>query len=64
MINNICNELFDSIRDWYAKEEFDPDGQLIYRILPLAGIWLDKSGRWEQKDQLGKQQHCQEKRIR
>ena len=27
VIDNICNELSDSSRDWYAKEEFDPDGQ-------------------------------------
>ena len=27
VIDNICNDLFDSSRDWYAEEEFEPDGQ-------------------------------------
>ena len=54
VIDNICNDHFDSSRDWYAEEEFDPDGQLIYRSPPLAGICLDERGRQEQKELLGK----------
>ena len=42
VINNICNDLFDSSRNWYSKEEFDTDGKLIYRPLPLAEVWLDE----------------------
>ena len=26
IIENICNDLFDSCRDWYAEEEFDSVG--------------------------------------
>ena len=63
VINNICNDLFDSIRNWYAEEEFDPDGQLIYPPPPLAGVCIDKCGRQELKEQFGKQQHRQEQRI-
>ena len=29
VIENICNDLFDSCRDWYAEEEVDSVGQLI-----------------------------------
>ena len=49
VVDNICNDLFDSSRDWYAEEEFDPDGQLIYRPPPLAEVCLDERGCWEQK---------------
>ena len=56
MIDNICYELFDSIRDWYAKEEFDPDGKLIYLPPPLADVWLDGHVHQEQKEKLGKHQ--------
>ena len=64
VIDNICNELFDSIRNWYSEEEFDPDGQLIYHPPPLADVCIDNRGRQELKEQLGKQQHCQEQHIR
>ena len=49
VINNICNNLFDSIRNWYAAELFDPVGQLIYRPPQLADFWLDEHGHREQK---------------
>ena len=42
VIDQICNDLFDYIRDWYAEEEYDPEGQLIYRPPPLADVWLDE----------------------
>ena len=47
VIDNICNDLFDSSHDWYAVEEFEPDGKLIYRPPPLADVWLDDRGRQE-----------------
>ncbi len=31
VIDGICNDLFDCSRDWYAKEEYDDNGKLIYR---------------------------------
>ena len=57
------NNLFDSIRDWYAEEEYDPKGQLLYRPPPLADFWIDEPGRQEQKEHLGKQRQHQERRI-
>ena len=59
VIDRICNDLFDSSRDWYAEEKYEPEVQLIYRPLPLADVWLDELGRQEQKEHLGKQRQCQ-----
>ena len=64
MIDQICNNLFDSSRDWYAEEKYDPESQLIYRSPTLADVWLDETGRQERKEQLGKQRKRQERRIR
>ena len=47
VIDQICNDIFDSIWDWYAEEEYDPGGQLIYRPPPLADVWIDEPGRRE-----------------
>ena len=49
VIDRICNDLFDSIRDWYAEEEYDPKGQLIYRPPPSDDVWIDEAGRRKQK---------------
>ena len=49
MIDQICNNIFDSSRDWHAEEKYDPEGQLIYRPPPLDYVWLDETGRLEQK---------------
>ena len=38
VIDQICNNIFNSIRDWYAEEEYDPKGQLIYRPPPLEYV--------------------------
>ena len=46
-IDQICNDLFDSSQDWYAEEEYYPEGQLIYRNPPLADVWIDEPGRRE-----------------
>ena len=45
VIDLICNDILDSSRDWYAEEEFDSNGQLIYRLPPLADVWLDERRR-------------------
>ena len=63
VIDRICNDLFDSSRYWYAEEEFDSNGQLIYRPPPLADLWLDERGRRERKDKHGKQRLRQEQRM-
>ena len=36
VIDKICNDIFDSSWDWYAEEECDPKGKLIYRPPHLA----------------------------
>ena len=45
VVNNTCNDNFDSRHNWYAKEEFDPDVKLIYLPPPLADASLDDRGR-------------------
>ena len=49
VIDQICNNIFDSSQDWYAAEEYDPKGQLIYRPPTLADVWLDEPGRQKRK---------------
>ena len=49
VIDQICNDILNYSQDWYAEEEYDPEGQLIYRPTPLADVWLDEPGRREQK---------------
>ena len=63
VIDTICNDLFDSSQDWYAEEEYDASGQLIYHPPPLADFWLDEHGRRECKTELCKQRNCQEQLI-
>ena len=63
VIDQICNDLFDSSRDWYAEETFDSNGKLFYRSPPLADVWLDERGCRERKEKLGKQRLCQEQRM-
>ena len=64
VIDTIWNDLFDSSRDWYAEEEYDSSGQLIYRPPPLVDVWIDERGRRERKTELGKQRNRQEQTIR
>ena len=54
-IENICNDIFDSRREWYAEEEFEYVGQLIYPPPTLSEVWLDECGRRERKEKMGKQ---------
>ena len=62
--NTICDDLFKFNRDWYAEEEFDDDGKLIYRPPPLEDVWLDEQGRRERREQLGYQRRCRQDKIR
>ena len=63
VIDQLCNNIFDFSRSWYAEEEYETEGQLIYRPPPLPDVWIDDPGRQEQKEHLGKQWQCQERRI-
>ena len=38
IIDTICNDLFDSSRDWYAEEEYESSVKLIYRPPSLADV--------------------------
>ena len=35
VFNAICNDLFESNRYWYAKDDHDYDGNIIYQLLPI-----------------------------
>ena len=52
VVDGICNDLFECSRDWYAEEEYDDVGKLIYRPPPLDDVWLDERGRRERKAEL------------
>lgn len=54
-VDAICNNLFDHNRDWYALEEYNEDGKLIYRPPPLDEVWLTEPERRERKQQLSDQ---------
>jgi hypothetical protein len=41
----ICNNLFDTNQEVYAEDDFDADGNLVYRPPPLDEVWLDESER-------------------
>ena len=43
-IEAICSDLFYINQYWYAEEEFENAGNLIYRPPPLHDVWLDERG--------------------
>ena len=63
VIDTICNDLFDSIKDWYAEKEYESSRQLIYRPPPLDDVWLDEHVCRERKTELGKKRDHQEQLI-
>ena len=54
--DELCNLLFDSSRDWYTEEEYNGDGNLLYKPPPLDNVWLSKPEQRERRDAL-EQQH-------
>ena len=56
----MCNELFESSRDWYSDEEHDGDGNLIYKPPPLDEVWLSEPERRERREALEKQRRRHE----
>ena len=42
IIDAICNLLFESNWDIYAKDEFSVDGELIYSPLHFNEVWLSE----------------------
>ena len=53
--DELCNLLFDSNRDWYTEEEYDGDGNLLYKPPPLDYVWLSEPERRERRDALERQ---------
>ena len=41
----VCNDLFKNSRDLYAEEEYDGEGNLIYKPPPLDEVWLSEPER-------------------
>ena len=56
-VNTICDKLFEKSRELYAEEEFDDDGELIYRPPPLDDVWLDVDERRDRRTALADQRH-------
>ena len=54
----MCNLLFDSSHDWYTKEEYNRDGNLIYKPPPLDKVWLSEPVPREPCDALEQQHRC------
>jgi hypothetical protein len=64
VVDEICNNLFEYNRDVYAEDEFDSDGNLVYRPPPLDEVWLDESERRDRRDRLRRQREITEERER
>ena len=45
VVESICNRLFQRYRKFYAKDELNEAGNIIYRPPPLHEVWLDEAGR-------------------
>ena len=45
VIDEICNSLFDTNRDWYSEDEYDEDGEPIYMAPPLDEVLLNEPER-------------------
>ena len=51
----LCNNLFESSCDLYANEEYNSDGNLLYKPPPLDEVWLSEPERRDRQDALEKQ---------
>ena len=59
-LDAICDELFTSSWDYYAEEEYDENGLLIYKPPPLDEVWLSEPERRDRKSELQKQRRRHE----
>ena len=48
-LDDICQELFDNNRECYVEEEYDYDGDLLYKPPPLDEVWLSEDKRCDRK---------------
>ena len=62
--DTLCNDLFENSRDWYTEEEYDGDGNLIYKPPPLDEVWLSEPERRDRRAALDEQRRRQELRER
>ena len=60
----ICDKLFVSSRECYAKEEYDEDGILIYKPPPLDEVWLTEGEHHNRRTELDRQRQRNQKRER
>jgi hypothetical protein len=54
VVDAICNLRWDNNQEFFAEEEYDKDGMLVYQPPPLDEVWLSKSERRDRKDRLCK----------
>jgi hypothetical protein len=52
VINSICDGLFNWNCELYVGDEFNADGLLVYKPLPLHEVWLDEAGHCQGKEDL------------
>ncbi|KAL7474381.1 hypothetical protein ACHAW6_000356 [Cyclotella cf. meneghiniana] len=57
-LDKICNKLFVNSCEYYAEEEYDEDGVLIYKLPPLDEVWLSELEHCDCHAELEKQRHC------
>jgi hypothetical protein len=44
VVKSICNGLFQRNQEFYAKDELNEAGNIIYQPPPLHEVWLDEAG--------------------
>ena len=45
LVDAMCEELFKTSCEVYAKDEYDAEDNLVYHLPPLDEVWLDEEGR-------------------
>ena len=63
VFNAIFNYLFQLNRYFYAKDEHDDNGNLIYRPPPSEDVWIDEQGHRNCRHELENQCRRQDDRI-
>ncbi|KAL7465136.1 hypothetical protein ACHAXS_005462, partial [Conticribra weissflogii] len=64
VVDEICNRLFETNRDWYVEDEYDDDGELIYSAPPLDEVWLTEPEQRQRKEDLARQRDRRAQRER
>ncbi len=45
VVESICQDFFQLNKEFYAKEDLDEAGNIIYQSPPLHEVWLNEAGR-------------------